>query len=449
MSRATLAVVVALVLAVPAAGGPPGAWTRLPGTVLNLAEPGLVRTADDTLHVVYIRQSGAQDDLMHVTVRPTGAVGQATTGIGSWRSMNNPDLLRMPDGSLRAFFGGIRSTSSGEQNTSMNTATAPAAGRPWTVQEGRVVQSRSAYTGASTGAGLARDGTPISAWASTGEAGFHYGTDPNDPDRRAAQSGCCLYQPEIAVDARTGQAYVGFFSLEPSATGLYAQRISPGGTQGPRWAAPGARVGQKAVNPGSRTALTGRIGAPGVFMAHGQGYPTYSTVALSRVGAPRPQIVVKAARAKSVNVAAAPEGRLWLMWEQEGTIFAARTNRAATKLGATNMVKSPGGGTIFRVSGEGSAGPLDIVANVRSGAQALWHQQVQPKLTVTGARSGSAIVFRVLDAGEAVTGARVRVAGRTLTTAANGSARLASAPPGRVTASASKAGYALGTATIR
>ena len=43
--------------------------------------------------------------------------------------MSHPDLLRMPDGTLRAFFGGIRTTNPGETNNTMNTATAPA-GQP-------------------------------------------------------------------------------------------------------------------------------------------------------------------------------------------------------------------------------------------------------------------------------------------------------------------------------
>ena len=58
--------------------------------------------------------------------------------------MSHPDLLRMPDGSLRAFFGGIRSTAPGETNSAMNTATAPASGASWTLQLGKAAQSTSA-----------------------------------------------------------------------------------------------------------------------------------------------------------------------------------------------------------------------------------------------------------------------------------------------------------------
>ena len=52
--------------------------------------------------------------------------------------------------------------------------------------------------------------------------------------------------------------------------------------------------------------------------------------------------MIKADRNEHANVAAAPEGRLWLMWEENGTIFAARTNRSATKVGAVNASGRPG-----------------------------------------------------------------------------------------------------------
>jgi len=446
--------VLGLGLVVSAAAGPRGQWTRLPGTVINFAEPGLARTSNGVLHVLYVREGGSRDDLMHAAVRPNGAVGATTVALGNWRSMNHPDVLRMPDGSLRVFFGGIRTTAGSEPNISMNTATAPASGMPWTLQIGNAIQSRTAYSGASTGAGLARDGTPISAWASTGQLGYHYGVDPGGPDRIVPQSGCCLYQPEIAVDSANGQAYVGFFSLEPGRHGVYAQRIAPGGPQGNRLLAPGTRVGSNAVNPGGRTSISGRIGAGGVFLAHGQGYPTYKTVALWRVGSGRPQIVVEADRAKFVNVAAAPEGRMWLMWEQEGTIRAARTNRAGSRLGAVNVLGLPRGGQVYRLSGEASAGPLDVFANIRAAnAQALWHQQVWPKLTLTAATrttgAGRTITFRVLDAGDPVAGATVRAGGRTLRTARNGTATLRQTTPARVAATASRAGYAPATANVR
>ena len=110
--RATVAVGMTVLLAVaaPAAGGPPGQWTRLPGTVVNFAQPGLARTSDGALHVVFTRKNGTKSEIAHATVSAAGAVGSITVALGNWSSMSHPDLVRLPDGSLRVFFGGIRST---------------------------------------------------------------------------------------------------------------------------------------------------------------------------------------------------------------------------------------------------------------------------------------------------------------------------------------------------
>jgi len=139
--RIVVAALAVLTLAASAQAGPPGQWTRLPGTVINFAEPGLARTADGVLHVVYVRKNGTKSDLVHVAVSPAGKVGAGSVALGGWSAMAHPDLLRMPDNTLRAFFGGIRSTSQGETNNALNTATAPAAGSPWTLQPGRAATS--------------------------------------------------------------------------------------------------------------------------------------------------------------------------------------------------------------------------------------------------------------------------------------------------------------------
>ncbi len=450
---AAAAAVFLLALATSAAAGPSGQWTRLPGTVINFAEPGLARTSDGVLHVLYVRRSGSKDDLIHVAVSPAGKVGAESVALGNWEAIAHPDLLRMPDDTLRALFGGIRSTAAGDDNDALNTATAPASSGPWTLKPGRAAQALYAYATSVTGAGLAKNGTPISTWSGTPGLGFHYGVNPSDPDGKIPQSGCCLYNPDIAVDSGSGQAWVGFYSNENASPGVFVNAIGPSGPQGGRKLAPGSVSGSNSLAPGNRSPLTGRIGASGVHLVYGQGYPTFKTLALWRVDSAKPQLVLKADRNEHANVAAAPEGRLWLMWEQSGTIFATRTNKAATKVGPASKLKPPGGGTIFRLNGEGSAGPLDLVANVQSGGQALWHQQVQPRLQLTGAThsagAGRTITFRVLDAGDPVVGATVKAGGKTLKTAANGKATLRQAKSAPVKATASKAGYVSAALTVR
>jgi hypothetical protein len=447
---AVAAAIVAVVLVAPAPAGPPGSWTRLPGTLDNFGEPGLTRTNDGVLHVLYTRKNGTKQELAHTTVSLAGKIGTTTVALGGWASMSYPDVVRMPDGSLRAFFGGIRSTNPGETNNSLNTATAPASGTTWTLQPGNVVQATWAYATSYAGAAVAKDGTPISTWAGTPGLGFHYGVSPGDPDRMIPHSGCCLYNPDIAVDAANGQAWVGFASNEDASPGLFATAISPAGPQGGRNLAPGSTVGKSFNQQLSRAQISGRNRAGGVYMAYGQSYPSYKSVALWRVGSGKPSVVIKANGATRAGLAAGPDGRMWLVWVLNGAVYATRTNHAANRVGPVTRLKPPGSGSVYELDGEGSLGPLELFVNDGTG---LWHQQVRPKLqlkaTSKKAGKGRVVTFRVRDAGDPVAGATVKAGGRTLRTAGNGTATLRQARPVAVKAAASKAGYVSASLTVR
>jgi hypothetical protein len=111
--------------------------------------------------------------------------------------------------------------------------------------EGRAGDVRNA-TGVA-GAGLAKDGTPISTWSGTPGLGFHFGVNPADPDGRIPQSGCCLYTPDVAVDTGSGLAWVGFHSNESAGPGLFVNAIGPAGPQGGRKLASGSVTGKSSI----------------------------------------------------------------------------------------------------------------------------------------------------------------------------------------------------------
>ena len=254
----------------------------------------------------------------------------------------------MPDGTLRVFFGGIRSTNPGETNNAMNTATAPASGAPWTLKPGKAAQATYAYATSYAGAGLAKNGTPISSWAGTPGLGFHYGVDPSASDGKIAQSGCCLDHPYIGVDSASGQALDRLYlKRDREPWRLRERHRGPGGPEGGRKLAPGSLTGKNFLQPIGRTPITGRLGAGGVFIAYGQGYPTLKTIAVWRVDTGKPQLVLKANGAKHVSIAAAPEGRLWVMWDVSGKIYATRTNHAATRVGPPSTLGPPGSKSVY------------------------------------------------------------------------------------------------------
>ena len=98
--------------------------------------------------------------------------------------------------------------------------------------------------------------------------------------------------------------------------------------------------GTQAVRPGQRTALTGRIGAGGVYLAYGAGYPAFGTVQLLRIGRP-PVAVARSTEVDHVGIAPGPGGRLWLFWSTGEGYAATRSNRAATRFESVTRVAAP------------------------------------------------------------------------------------------------------------
>jgi hypothetical protein len=434
----------ALVVVGTVGAGPPGNYTRISETNgRNIEQVATARTADGVLHVLWTRQVANKEDLMHTRIGADGTqIGQPNAVQTGWSTIGNPDVVATPGGGLRAFWGGIRSTNAGETNNAMNTATAGTDGLSWSLQAGKAAKDTSAYA-STAGAGLAGS-TPVSAWATTFGTRVHFGTSPADTDV-SVQDGvgrCCGYQPDIATEAG-GQTYVGGYSNETNQAGLYVQGVSPGGVVGARMFVPGSATADKrsALSLDQRFAITARSGG-GVYVAYGAGYPTFATVNLWRVGAAAPTFAVGARGAQDVNISAAPEGRLWLMWHRNGRLYATRTNKAATRVGPVSSVAPPGGATtIWKAGGDGALGPLDLFASVSSGGGlATWHTQVLPRLQLQatgGKRKGS---FVVTDAGDPVAGAVVKAGGKRFTT--NGAGRASGAlKAGRNSAVVSKPGY--------
>ena len=214
------------------------------------------------------------------------------------------------------------------------------------------------------------------------------------------------------------------------------------------------------MRPGQRTSLTGRIGAGGVYLAYGTGFPAFGTVQLLRIGR-QPVAVARSSRIEHVGIAAGPGGRLWLFWSTGDSYVVTRSNRAATRFESVTRVALPeAGAATYGLYGEGSVGTLDLVAHAGSGSSIPdWHTQVLPRLSLTvlfsrtekkGGQLVRRLSLRVTDAGDPVPGATVKVAGRTLRTAADG--RVSGLFPStgkQAGAKARKAGYAAATTRVR
>lgn len=447
-------VLTALVVTCVAAAGPPGTWSRAgkrPGS--PGFEAGLARTADGVLHVVSLRRNGAKSELWQIRIGSDGRLLGSNAIVRGWSGLANPDVILSADGGLRVFVGGSQSPATA--NPGLVTATAPTQGGPWTIQPDPVSPGAEAAT-ADVGATSTKDGTPIAVWATTSGLRYRHGLDPAGADVVVPLPGCCASEPDAATDSATGKSYIAWASSAAQASGTYVQPIGPRGVIGQPLYAPGSASKDRAaaVPPGERVAVTTRLGAGGVYVAYGVGYPTVRRVALWPVGAARPVLRLPAAGASDIALAAAPEGRLWLAWAQNGTGYVTRTNRAATRVEPVRAVSSPPRTTsIWRVQGEGSLGPLDLIANIdATGGTTFWHQQFLPLLSLRVTASAQAAgstryTFTVTDAGDPVPNATVKVGTQTLTTGLAGTVVLTTTDR-PLAAFASKAGYATGSARI-
>jgi hypothetical protein len=449
--RGGLAAALALMATAGAAeAGPPGKWTQVTGQdggTKSIDEIGLERTGDGVLHVLWPHEPGAGP----ATVRHTALSADAKALSGPDQVFqyaggvnNSVDLVAGPGGGLRAFFAGL----GGPLTDRLATASAAADGKTWIVQptpasNGVKGTGKPVYAANGIGAALALDGTPFTVWGDSapGANGLHAGLSATDPDQQIA--GAAPVDPGVAVDSKTGQVVAAWNSLDGG--NAQARGIAPAG-------GPVAVPASGARQVGQRVSATGRIGGDGVWIAYSAGTGEFlGRPALWRFGASRPRVLSSKKGARFTAVAAAPGGRLWVFWARRNMLFATRSNAKVTRFGRTVPVKPPKGtSSLFSLNGEGSRGPLDVLALVqKGGAAGYWHQRVLPGLTLSAKqKKGGKVVLKVTDAGDPVKGAKVALGNGSELTGAKGTASFTIAP-GRHQAKASKAGYAPDSARVR
>ena len=451
MTRSLLAVVVVFIATVSSAlassAGSPGLWTRVTeANGRNIDEVGLSRTNDGVLHVFWKRRKGSlEESIVHTPISVSGKVGSASPVLGAFKAAGNPAAVTLPDGKLRVFFPGLGDTNA---DGGVKAATAPPSGTQWTREGIRVSSTVSAVS--PIGAAVTKDGESIFAYSYSFHLAFHVGIDPGVTDTEIQpDQACCDYFPGLATDAASGQTVIAWYSNARNRVGLWAQQILP--TAGPRKLVPGSAEGKSSLAIDQQTPIASRLGAPGVYIAYCSGYPTCKRALLWRTSGGKAVLAGASADVEDVNIATAPSGRLWVMWHDGGTneLFATRTNKAATRFGPVIKVKPPvGASEVWKLRGEGSGGPLDVLASVSTGTPlATWHTQIWPTLTISVKKTSVGVTFLVTDAGDPMAAAKVSYAGKKLTTNAKGQAKSAPAKS-RTRATATKAGYTAATINV-
>ncbi len=436
-------------------------WVQVTAKGPSTDQVGLLRTADGKLHVAWPRTAGPiTEDLLHTTLAPSGKL-LATTPIESgWAEIANPALVPQPGGSIRVFWGGIRTTDPAETNKELNTALSFDGGATWVLQTGSVVPDGGQAYGSSVSAAALPDGSPLETWAGTLGTWVHSGLVPDAPNfDLQAPLGTYGYDPGIAADA-AGRAVVAWYSNAAGNLGVYAQDVGADGAPvGAALRFPGTanmKVGQL-----SRTAIVARPGegsrpVGGFYVAYPTGYPTLNRIRVWRVGAAGATTVARTGSNSVATLAADDEGRLWVAWTEEDggrpQVFARRSDPSGRVFGEVVEAGRPARAfQAYHLDASATRGALDILGSFSIGATAdtaTSHARVLPGLTLKSSRlripdgQATPVTFTVLDAGDPVQGARVRAGGASATTNLKGKVTLQLLAATRtVTARASSAGY--------
>jgi hypothetical protein len=410
-----------------------GAWTRITtGTVPNIVEPGMLRTADGVLHVVYLRQGTSASDLAFANLSPQGKLVATGNAVAGWASLpEDPKLVPTPDGGIRLVFGGLQDTNVANPYSSgqMFSATAPAAGTAWSVQPGALTQSGYAYASYGTGATTLADGSPVVAFPLNSTLTWNAGGAPTDATSAFAE--CCLYYVSLA---RTGEQVWSAFYANGSAEGnqgVFVKQLLP--AEGAAVKAPGSTTGGDSVSASQAVPL---IALPdgGLLTAYCVGYPTCRSIGLWRVGAPKPFAVPGSRDAREYAVALEPNGRAWVAWSTgSGQVRFARSASYGVGFGAVTTIRPPAGATVYSMAVSAADGSADLVLGDGS---SLWHRQVLPGLSLKATpqrwrkSKDQHVTFTVTDAGAKIKGAHVSGGGESCATGADGRCTL-SYPAGR------------------
>lgn len=407
---------------------------------------GMVRTANGTLHLIFQTTapgSAVPNGLAATSFSPSGHLAPSTQALAGWGT-SRPGLVALPDGSLVAVFGAI---SPPPQVSGLWSISSRDGGATWSAPGNAGSGSLEALAYASDITAQLSGSTPVFTVPQAGGVVVQRGLGPGSPTELATDSTDNFAgDVDSAVDAASGEVVASWQSLAGSG-GDFMRAVAP--TLGAVQRAPG-QVRNELV-------IAGRDKGPGVFAAY---TPDGSHVRLLRYGGGSVAVgKLAGTEASALGVATGLEGRIWVMWGQDGhPVAVTRSNKAVTRFEPIQRLNAKPF-TLYRLSGDGRLGPLDLFVDEIPTAKGAvppagtFHARVLPELSATtavvnvkgkgGKVIGHKLQAKVTDAGDPVAGAKVAVKGKTAKTSASGIASLTlpGSLSGAVTVTITKPGY--------
>lgn len=354
------------------------------GSMSNSSDVGLAAGAGGTLNVIWAAggTSGGQAKIMDTPVSYAGAVGRAATIVSAGYQFSDPDAT-VTGNKIDAVWNGVINPPTGPDGAFI--ASRAIGGGSWSVPSVTPPQPPAPDTSLSDTAATGSDGKPWVAWTGTGTTTVvHVG----HPEQQATGSGCCAYYPGLAVDGRSGKAWLGYMSLITGHVGVYLQGLKQDGTHaGKAQRLPGTVSGGSTVPLNARIALTGRgHGRSGVYVAYLAGSSWAGKVDLLKAGTTKAVKLASTTLAHQfacVAVTANSAGGLWLAWTNgDGSkpgLTVRESNKTVSKFGKAMRVALPSGTlTIWKVYVKAVKSRLDVVALLtRHGKIAYYFTQVR------------------------------------------------------------------------
>jgi hypothetical protein len=391
------------------------------GTNPNFA---MVRTANNQLHLLYQTHpsdSASPNGLASRTITGSGALGSATTDLSGW-GVGHAGLTVLPNGDLVSVFGAI-SPPPGNVS-SLWAITSTDGGATWSAPVD--VASGGTLEAQVYGANVTEQtvgGKPAMTLSVAGGIVVQQGLGPGTPAAEVTDSNDNFaVDVDSARDSGSGEMVATWQSLAGSG-GDFLRGVAPS-LQSPQ------KVPGEVRN---QLVAAGRDSGPGVFAA----YTTDGThVRLLRYGGGTVAVgAVPGLQASVLGVATGVDGRIWVMWGQDGhPVAVTRSNKAVTKFEPIQHL-SVNPFTLYRLSGDGRLGPLDLLIDEIPSGKTIppagtFYTRVLPELSAAvavkkvknnkGVVTAHKLTIIVDDAGDPVSGAKVAAHGKTATTNSKG-----------------------------
>ena len=370
--------------AAAAPAGGPGHWSQVtPNGSDTIQDIGLARGGHSALNVIWASLGTGKSAIHDTVIAASGAVRKAKTIAGGQFLVTYPDAT-VNAGHVFAIWNGIaKNAPSSPEGTFI--ATMPIGGGAWSAPANIPPLPAIPDTSSSDSATMASDGKPWVAFdGSFSLTVVHAG----QIEHEIPPTACCVTNPGLAVDGKTGATYIAYQSLISKHEGVFAQRLNQNGTaSGKAVLLPASQKHGLTPVVSERIAVTGRgKGRSGVYALYETNYPFSTGLNLIRLGGGKARQLAKTSTTRQFAGAALTSGqggRLWAAWftgdGAPASLFVRQSNAAVTKWGRAVKVGLPSGtARILKVYISAQAGKVDVLALLtRHGKTAYYATQVR------------------------------------------------------------------------